>query len=220
MAVALVCDGLLDCRRTPRAQRSHLLLEIKKEKWVNIFSRVSAAVSLPLPAFPSTDCRPLCGIHVGIPWWHQDPPAMRISEILHINPFERQQCLTWNLSLVKKAFSSGRGWWCSGFVWMLSLVCLLWTQALSQEPRALLMYGWAQHSQNPRRRFPMTVTTRSRHKSTLMNLMPSYPNKHQFVVLNPNQFLWFISWEKRIQTKQQTFNKTDLPNCKLLQLLC
>lgn len=116
----------------------------------------------------------------------------------------------------------------SFFLWermMMLRVCLNAVSCLSPvnsstEPQALLMYGWAQHSQNPRRRFPMTVTTRSQHKSTLMNLMPSYPNKHQFVVLNPNQFLWFISWEKRIQTKQQTFNKTDLPNCKLLQLLC
>lgn len=60
---------------------------------------------------------------------------------------------------------------------------------------------------------------RSRHKSTLMNLMPSYPiNIHFGAEPQPIYLVYML--EKKVQTKQQIFNKTDVPSFRLLQLLC
>lgn len=57
-------------------------------------------------------------------------------------------------------------------------------------------------------------------KSTLMNMMPSYSSEHPSLVLNSKPFLWFISWKKGPDFKEQTFNKIDSPSFKLFQVLC
>lgn len=77
--VALVCDGLLECRSTLRAQHSHLPLEIKQEKVSEHFQQALCSGGSITPAFTSTDwtqvflqpfCRflqPFCRIPVGHP---------------------------------------------------------------------------------------------------------------------------------------------------------
>lgn len=60
---------------------------------------------------------------------------------------------------------------------------------------------------------------KSWHKSTLMNLMPSYPKNINFGA-EPQPIFLVYMLEKKVQTKQQIFNKTDVPSFRLLQLLC
>lgn len=79
-SVALVCDGLLECRSTLRAQHSHLPLEIKKENLSEQFSAGSLLWclhhSLPSPA--QTGLRFSFSPSVGSLWGHPDGPRSHL----------------------------------------------------------------------------------------------------------------------------------------------